>query len=257
MSQTTQSQTTQSHTTQTQSFGAYFQCYRSPMATYKCLESFRRHYPTATIVLLSDNGYNYAKMAEHFGCIYIHNHENKHLRTLVKGDYSQSVYTLLENIKKVLQLIPEDYVMWLEDDVSINSPITDTFRYDINGFCPNTYSRDMLEGLRQTYPLDRETYRWSGHGGSVFHKSKLLTYLGNKTILDDVLANWVKYKLTEDICHDFLFSLLVNLQNGTVGPYEGHYDGYHGLNPSIKIQHQYKSWYNTPLPTELVHLIEQ
>lgn len=246
-----------SEATQTQAFGAYFQCYRSPMATYKCLESFRRHYPTSTIVLLSDNGYNYAKMAEHFGCIYIHDYENKHLLTKLKGNYIQNVYTLLEKIKKAMQLIPEEYVMWLEDDVSINQCITDTFRYDINGFCPNVYSREMVEGLRQTYPLDRETYRWSGHGGSVFHKANLLTYLGNTSLLDDVLVNWVKYKLCSDICHDFLFSLLVNLQQGTIGPYEGHADGYHGLNPSIKIQHQYKSWYNTPLPAELVHLVEQ
>ena len=242
-----------SQTTQTQSFGAYFQCYRSPMATYKCLESFRRHYPTATIVLLSDNGYNYAKMAEHFGCIYIHSNENYRMCDIE----SRNVEPLLKRIQNAFKLIPEDYVMWLEDDVSINQAIADVFRYDINGYCPNTYSRYMVEGLQQTYPLDRETYRWSGHGGSVFHKDNLIAYLENKTMLDDIVLNWDRYHLTSNICQDFVISLLVNLQNGTVGPYEGHYDGYHGLNPSIKIQHQYKSWYNTPLPSELVHLIEQ
>jgi hypothetical protein len=59
--------------------GAYFQCYKQPYATYKVLESYRKYYPTETIVLLSDNGYNYEKMAKHFNCIYIHDTINTHL----------------------------------------------------------------------------------------------------------------------------------------------------------------------------------
>ena len=35
---------------------AIFQCYKNPLATYECLESFRRFYPDSQIVLLSDNG---------------------------------------------------------------------------------------------------------------------------------------------------------------------------------------------------------
>ena len=38
-----------------QSLGAYFQCYKNPYATYKCLESFRKYYPHNTVVLLSNN----------------------------------------------------------------------------------------------------------------------------------------------------------------------------------------------------------
>lgn len=232
-----------------QSLGAYFQCYRSPMATYKCLESFRRHYPTATVVLLSDNGYNYAKMADHFGCIYIHGHENFRMCDIEP----KNVVKLLDRIQQAFQLIPEDYIMWLEDDVVVNQVITDTFRYDINGFCPNTYSPETVRALKC---LKNDTYRWSGHGGSVFHKENLVTYLGNKPMVEDVLENWTQYKLTTNFCQDFVISLLVNLQDGTIGPYEGHADGYHGLNPFIKIQHQYKVWYHVPLPQELVHLIE-
>jgi hypothetical protein len=194
-------------------------------------------------------------MAEHFKCIYVHCDKNIHLCTKLDGDYSQKVYTVLERIKNAFRLIPEEYVMWLEDDVSVNHAITDTFRYDINGFCPNTYSPEMIDALCQTYPLQDRIYRWSGHGGSVFHKTNILICLENKDILDDVLTHWSKYHLTADICHDFLISLLVNLQGGTVGSYEGTGDGYHGLNPFIKVQHQYKVWYNTPLPPELVHLI--
>ena len=60
----------------TQEFGAYLQCHKNPYATYKCLESFRKFYPDNTIVLLSDNGYDYTGMSKYFNCIYIHSHEN-------------------------------------------------------------------------------------------------------------------------------------------------------------------------------------
>ena len=250
MAQGTGTQGTGTQGTDTQAFGAYFQCYRSPMSTYKCLESFRRHYPTATVVLLSDNGYNYAKMAEQFGCIYIHSHENYRLCDIA----TRNVPALLKRIQDAFRLIPEEYVMWLEDDVSVNAPVTDTFRYDINGYCPNTYSRKMIEALQQTYPLDRGIYRWAGHGGAVFHRENLITYLDNRSMLDDILFNWPRYQLPATICQDFVISLMINIQQGTIGPYEGHADDHLGLNSSIKIQHQYKVWYSTPFPPELAYL---
>ena len=229
------------------------------MATYKCLESFRRHYPESTIVLLSDNGYNYSEMAKHFNCIYIHSNENV---SLLNVDLSNTKH--IENVNKIIErfiigfnLIKEDYIMWLEDDVSINGKIVDSFKYDINGFCPNVYNVNMINGLNQTYKnINHDnTYRWSGHGGSVFNKSNLLSYFENKEIINDLLINWKKYNLTIDICHDYFISLLVNLHNGTIGPYEGHNDGYNGLDSNIIIQHQYKSWYNITLPLELEYMI--
>jgi len=242
-----------------QAFGAFLQCYKEPMATYKCLESFRNHYPNSTIILLSDNGYNYEYMAKHFNCIYIHSDENV---PLCNKDFSNERY--IENVNKIIKrfetafrLIPEDFVMWLEDDVVINNKITDSFRYDINGFCPNRYNNSMIDGLNQTYDFITRgnLYRWSGHGGSVFNKSNLLRYFENKEIINDTLINWKKYNLTDDICHDFFISLLVNLNKGTIGIYNGHNDGYNGLDVTIDIQHQYKVWYKVPMSDEVGSLV--
>ena len=73
--------------------GAYLQCYKNPYATFKCLESFRTHYPHGTIVLLSDNGYDYTNMARHFDCIYIHA-ESLPLLTTLEEDYFTKSYKL-------------------------------------------------------------------------------------------------------------------------------------------------------------------
>lgn len=240
-----------------QSIGAFIQCYKEPFATYKCIESFRIHYPTNTIVIISDNGYNYEKMAKHFNCIYIHSDENVPLcnKDFTNVKYITNVNKIIKRFEIAFQSINEDFVMWLEDDVIINRKITDFFYYDINGFCPNYYNNLMIDGLNQKYDFITRgnIYRWSGHGGSVFNKVNLLKCFENKEIINDVLINWKKYNLTEDICHDFFISLLVNLNKGTIGYYSGHKDS-SILDITIDIQHQYKVWYNIPIPEELQHL---
>ena len=44
-------------------FGVFLQCYKQPFATYNAIRSVREHYPSCTIVILSDNGYDYTELA--------------------------------------------------------------------------------------------------------------------------------------------------------------------------------------------------
>ena len=240
----------------TQAFGAYLQCYKNPYATYKCLESFRHFYPDTTIVLLSDNGYNYSEMAKHFNCIYIHEYENAtFIHEICEDKHIINFNKLIERIIKVFQLIKEEYIMWLEDDVSINHMIQDTFKYDLNGFSPNKFLDFQIEELQTNYTLNDTIYKRTGHGGSVFHKN-FLNYLQNNDIINDVLTNWTKYKLSSNICQDELFSLIIILNKGTIGSYAGHYDCSF-KNNNIIIQHQYKVYYKQPMPEKIKHLVIQ
>jgi hypothetical protein len=246
----------------TQPFGAYLQCHKQPLATYKCLESFRSFYPDSTIVLLSDNGYDYTEMAKYFNCIYIHENENIWLTWWDLNDkgYFMNSYKMIDRMNRILPLIREDYVMWIEDDVSINSKIDDEFRFDLNGFCPNSVSNFWnINELSKKYPFlnINADYRFSGHGGSVFHKNNFITYLKNKDIIDDILENWIIYKFPTSLGQDFFFSMIILLSNGTIGSYKGHYDGFHYKDNNISVQHQYKVWYNHDLPEELCYLINK
>lgn len=239
-----------------QPFGAYLQCYKNPYATYKCLESFRQFYPDSTIVLLSDNGYNYSEMAKHFNCIYIHEYENIWLthKNMDDGSHIINSNKLIERIIKAFHLCKEDYIMWLEDDVSINNIIKDTFKYDLNGFSPNRLLDFQIIELQKKYTLN-DSYKYNGHGGSVFHKNNFLTYLENKEIIHDVLMNWKKYKFPSDLGQDYFFSVIIILNKGTIGTYQGHYDFSSYKNDNIIVQHQYKCWYNHPMPESLNHLV--
>jgi len=239
-------------------FGVYLQCYKNPLATFKCLESLRRYYPNCTVILLSDNGYDYSEMAKLFNCIYIHDNEQLLLtyKDLDSGNHIINSKLLIKRIYDAFLLCKEDYVMWLEDDVSINKPIVDTFKYSINGFCPNRINEKSNIELKRFYPFIEENkiYKITGHGGSVFHKQTLLQAFEKDEIITDVLINWKNYKFPSDLGQDFFFSVLVILNGGTIGPYEGHYDC-NTLNPSIAVQHQYKRWYGI-FPDELKQFVK-
>jgi hypothetical protein len=243
-----------------QPFGVYLQCYKNPMATYKCLESLRKFYPYCSVVLLSDNGYDYTEMANFFHCIYIHDSENLLLtyKDLDSGGHIVNSKKLIKRVYDAFSLCKEDYVMWLEDDVIFNGPIKDIFRHDINGYCPNRINKSILIDLKKKYPFidENKIYRWSGHGGSVFYKKNLIKAFENEVIILDVLHNWKNYNLALDLGQDLLFSILVLLNQGTVGPYQGHADGYDKIYQSINVQHQYKYWYNKEMPNELKHLVK-
>jgi hypothetical protein len=244
----------------TQEFGAYLQCYKNPYATYKCLESFRKFYPDNTVVLLSDNGYDYSEMAEYFKCVYIHSNENILLTYNKLNDSGkfENSFKLIERIVNAFELCNEEYVMWLEDDVSINKPITDTFRYHLNGFCPNRISDESIQRLQEKHNLDtNKKYNFTGHGGSVFNKKFFIECMKNTELIHDIIENWVHYDFPSNIGQDFLFSVVITLSGGSVGPYQGHYDSYNGLNTDIVVQHQYKVWYKIPLPHSLKHLIKE
>jgi len=247
----------------TPKFGAYFQCYKNPLSTQVCLDSFRSYYPDADIVLVSDNGYDYSEMAKQYKCTYIHCNKNLVYIHREMNDYSHISHglSLMDRIVAALKYIKEDYFMWLEDDVVINKPVNDKLKYDINGYCPYRFNNNTLDILNKKYTFISPSgdYRWSGHGGSIFNKSSLLDVFSKSDIVLDVLYNWHKYHLLPDeLPQDYFFSLLFHLNNKVIGPLNGHFDGVNNeRNYEIHVQHQYKRHYDEEMPENLQHLVKK
>jgi len=244
-----------------QQFGVYLQCYKNSYATFIALQSLRKYYPTCTVVLISDNGYDFTEMAKFFNCVYIHDNENLWLtyKEFQTGGHITNSHKLINRTIQAFKLCKEEYVMWLEDDVSINKPITDIFKYDINGYCPDYIHPASLPELIKKYDfIDiSKTYYCTGHGGSVFNKNNTLKAFENKDIINDILINWNNYKFPSDVGHDRLFSLIIILNKGTIGPYDGHNDWHHGINNNLCVQHQFKHFYNKELPDNLKYLVNK
>lgn len=228
------------------SIGAYFQCYKNPFATFNTLKSFRNIYPTSTIVLVSNNGYNYSKMAEYFNCIYIHSKFNYPFINNIDNIYKENIYGLIERIINACSLIHEEYVMWLEDDVYVHKPSITPLSYELNGYCPNTIAPNHFIALKKSfYTLNTlSEMRISGHGGSIFLKVSLVKSLGDVYSINTLLNNWSAYFGQQaNLCHDLFISILLYINGYTIGPLEGHDDSSE-FNSNLSIQHQYKKYYN-------------
>ena len=76
-----------------------------------------------------------------------------------------------------------------------------------------------------------------------------------KQLIHDIIDNWVYYDFPTTIAQDFLFSVIITLCSGTIGSYSGHYDNHYELDKMIDVQHQYKEYYNIPLPYELERFV--
>jgi len=251
----------------TPDFGAFFLVYKNPLATYNCLESFRKFYPHNSIVLISDNGYDYTEMAKYFNCKYIHCTEQiwliygdtEDINKGINGKQLQWVNKVMDRLYNGFSQIKEDYFIWLEDDVVINRPINDPLLCDINGFNPNSYWPSMIHALKNIYPIMdiNKTYTWSGGGGSIFNKKNIMKYMENKEIINDIVINWSTYNLTSDIVCDFLLSIITHLNGGTVGPCNEVADGpQNDIVSYLAVQHQYKTYYGIDLPEELKYLVK-
>ena len=249
----------------TKSFiGAYFQCYKNPYATYKALESFRIHYPNSPILLLSDNGYNYEKMAKHFNCMYIHSTENIPFITNYINDeqYVSMGWKIVKRICECFKLLNCDYILLLEDDVKVQNPIDpEILRQgaDLFGYNPNTLSKEIISLFQKKYMyLDtNKDYHFSGHGGSFYKRDSCIKFFSNNHLVEDILRAYVNYRntfLPINICQDQLFSFIIILHNGKVEYLPGHIDS-NGEISNCFNQHQYKVFYNQPMPYEIEHLV--
>lgn len=232
--------------------GAFFQCYKQPYATYKCLESFRAIYPTEPIILLSSGGYDYTTMANHYQCAYINEKEN--ISFIQALDHKPQCMALIQRVLSAFSQLQCEYVVWLEDDVHVHKPLPTHFAYDINGFAPNCFAKQTIHQLQKYGLKPNNEYRWTGHGGSVYKREAFVQAMKQTDTIQDILTNWEHLYLSSNICQDMLFSLLILCNGGTTGSYPGHIDS-EQWNPNCLIQHQYKVYYNVPLPNELQAMI--
>lgn len=166
--------------------GAYFQCYKNPVATYVSLAQFRKAYPQSSIVLLSDGGYDFSKMAEHFGAHYIHSNERLGVAVGPTKHHKQNkcFYKYIDRLCKALQYIREDYFMWLEDDVHVIKPYSVNFQESgasLYGNFVNKIPKEKLNEIPFVPNTFSEDQFYTGHGGSIYCRRDLLEILGNNS----------------------------------------------------------------------------
>jgi hypothetical protein len=234
---------------------AIFQCYKNPLATFECLQSFRKFYPDSKVILLSDNGYDYTEMAKHFNCTYVHETRHCGLSAKITEGYLQTVERLL----KMITQIRSEYFILLEDDVNIIKKYTEEFKGDINGNCINKIRKSVFDRIPFA-PAIREDTFYTGHGGSVYKTETMLGVLNNDDQIKWLIANWESVGLGPMVDVDIFLSLLVLINGGTIHHLTQHKDLItNGITDcsSVSVLHQVKKSYGVPLPENLYYLLPQ
>jgi len=225
--------------------GAYFQCHKQPNATYHALRQFRAVYPDTTIVLVSDNGYNYTRMAAHFGAIYIHEYTEGRAGCIPTEDHKIRMW--IKRLCKGLDLIKEEFCMLLEDDVNVVSKYNEPFNGTINGNFVNKIKSSTFKSIEYYHgPIEDKFY--TGHGGSVFNVRELIKILENADKINWLIHNWSKIGPWAHIDCDVILCLLALTNGGTVCHLHGHKELYTNSTDlsGAAVIHQYNHYYNSP-----------
>jgi glycosyl transferase family 11 len=150
--------------------GAYYQCYKEPHAFLNACQSFRRVYPTSTLVIVSDNGDDFSHAAKYFNAASYKTNKKRggngattHITAL------DQIIVFITNFLQGAKQISEDYFILMEDDVSIGRSIQMAagFKDDIIG--NNSILADFPVVL-QKY-VNKQVRYYGGCGGSLFKRS--------------------------------------------------------------------------------------
>ncbi len=243
---------------------ALFLCHKNPYATFLTIKSFRTHYPTSKLFLISDNGYNYSKMAEYFNCQYFHLPEN--INAIEPVYRNCSLYLMLEKFNKFLNLYTyiysistSNYIIKLDDDNIIQRRIDTTqikeSMYGSNLFTlPNEYFSLLFQDSSYS-----KKHLLCGHGGTIFHRQTMIDCLTNKDAIQTVLNVYLQLPYFRTIIDDVFFSILYGYLGHTVQISTQHMEVDDQKDTKRRedqsVLHQVKDNYNLPLPDELKHLI--
>ncbi len=247
---------------------AIYFCSKTPYATYKTLESFRKHHPWSKVFLISDNGYDYTEMANHFNCEYTHLTENTNTIFGVYRNFSESerrrrlTNFLNIYIDKFSNSCAKFFIL-LEDDVLIQDKI-DTSKYKgaINGAVINRLPDMFFSNYyrnEQTIPPSGKFF--CGHGGSLFHRTQLLECLTSRDMVQRAVETYIECGIMGGvIIHDIFFSLLVHLKGFHIINMDNHMEvdthKFIKRREDATILHQVKDYYTTPMPVDLQHLVK-
>ena len=207
------------------------------------MRRFRAAYPDTTIVLVSDNGYNYSRMAAYFDAIYIHEDTN----ACPYAKTHDKIRVWLERLIKGMGLIKEDFCMLLEDDVNVVSRYNEPFNGTINGNFVNKIKSSTFKSIHY-YKGPTEDKFYTGHGGSVFNVKELIKILANTDNCDWLISNWSKIGPWPSYDSDVMLSLMTLTNGGTVCQLHGHKELYTNSRDlsGAAVIHQCKEYYNSP-----------
>jgi hypothetical protein len=232
--------------------GVYYSAYQQPRATYECLKSFRKHFPDAPIRLISNNGYDFAKMADFFKCDYVY----EKVQTLTEKDpwyrfiSVESALECLNRVKRTCEKFSDvDWIVTLEDDTLVRGPIKHMPPAPLSGPCTVEFQPAVIEFVHSKYPW-LQVYGYSGCGGTIFHRESFLKCMQNIPDIEEARKLDDRIRWYGDALFTFTF-LYNGFENGPAWLDQSEVSCGRGL-PDAAFDHQYKVYYDQPWEDSMI-----
>lgn len=240
--------------------GAIYQCYKRMKCAEFVLTNYRLHYPDATVVLISDGGLDFSRVAQAHGCVYLHEDrlsgplsaDNERPIGMTGANYFHSpqiIKNYFDRLARCLSHIKQDYFMILEDDVFVlRATATQTLQFDVNGFNPHENLPPKVCAM-----LGRNHLPYGACGGSILSTKLLSEALSdqNRSKLHDLIDQFCACDpMRTKWAGDALISFVVYAFGGTIGGYPGFCETWHPdladrlRKNTIEVLHLYKALYD-------------
>ncbi len=155
--------------------GGYYQCFRQPKAFLHSVHSFRRVYPTSSLVIVNDDGDNYIHVAKRYNAKYFVNASRGGNGTTTTSTSISYAFECIKNFIMGAKEMSEEYFTLLEDDTCVLRPI----QCDVNKQIKNKFAiianaespmpSKIRIFLKKNYKRDEPVY--IGNGGCLFLSS--------------------------------------------------------------------------------------
>jgi hypothetical protein len=152
-----------------ETISAYIQCYSNRTALYKCLNSFRRAYPSEAITLVSDYGEDFSKFADRFHLYYYYSERKADPGNLGKDGAREYLRRIYDHCLRAAS----DYVVILEEDVFTCRRIAQPPSSDCGGPRLIPLSDALIRHLQKINDTTH-SYGYAMCGGSIFDRAAFI-----------------------------------------------------------------------------------
>jgi len=228
--------------------GAYYQCFKQREAFIGACQAYRRVYPKASLVIVSDDGDDFTSLARDFGAVYWRNDKRSGNGTTTEMSVRPTAELFVRNFLKGAHLIEQKWFILLEDDVYVESCVhMGEVRADIVGNNTSNNGRTVFNDRTQAYLRERGVTAkyYGGCGGSLFK-----TEFWRDLSLEGVMENVKVFGELNDVYHsDMLLSFICVANGGKIINGQERFPSEFsekrtefGERPPA-ILHQFKQWY--------------
>ena len=234
---------------------AIYVFYRWPKSFVHAVTSYRKAYPSATLVLICDDGcFNYSAPAAAVGATYLG--EPHRLSMKKHGAFyvgPQEALNLVRTYRDAVMRIREPFYMQLEDDVYTLRRITSPLLGAINGMARDKSIVREAEAYIKEHNPNAPYPHLGGFGGCVYNTAFWQRVLSLPTLEEEILDLYSRGG-DNNYGVDYIMSTLLwrfeaELPNATMHDWKGYIESFREDAPErvargeIEVLHGFKSYY--------------